>query len=475
MADFKNLLRIDLNTNYGDYQSITAALAAISGSVSLANPYTLWLAAHQTFTGDLTVPAGVLIIGHGPRTSVIAGKVDIVPGVTLSNLRIINSSSTAPYLLRYTISSTTSIQSFVNNCSFQNTANVNGTVSVVECEGTTAAANRLNIRNCELYGNAQYLGVNSGAALNALIRLKAGFEGYCEVWNSHLKTSVGALGTSKSVAALVETVAPSTAFGYVHLSACAWDDIYGGNGTAPKPELLNSVNTVHQGLQADVSYLNQHHGMSTDPAVAMPNVVAASTPYGFFYSRDLRRTRIWSGASLHSAAGESGYYPSVYASRAPTVADALPDGTEWSDTSTTLYESGNPPSSFRAYVTSAQSIATGAAQVVIFGTEEEDTRTEYNPATGVFTASTSGTYRFEGALYWSDALSGQRNAYFYKNGAESRRFSLAKTASVADSSVLSAQIKLNAGDTVDVRVTVATAATVAASTSLSWFAGTKLF
>lgn len=111
----------------------------------------------------------------------------------------------------------------------------------------------------------------------------------------------------------------------------------------------------------------------------------------------------------------------------------------------------------RASTAAAQSMADGVPATIIFGTQEYDTGSEYDPATGIFTAASAGYYVVSAAcLVAAYAVTGSDNFQLYlgKNGNTPLAFGTvqygANGVTMGLASVISTTIHLAAADTIKV-------------------------
>jgi hypothetical protein len=107
---------------------------------------------------------------------------------------------------------------------------------------------------------------------------------------------------------------------------------------------------------------------------------------------------------------------------------------------------------------SAQGLANGVAETIIYDTEITDSNSEYNAGTGVFTAALAGIYMISAcATIESTTLSTNNNwfIYIWKNGATlgsaGTRPWAQQTVTMPMTSVLTTTMTLAAGDTIEIR------------------------
>lgn len=112
----------------------------------------------------------------------------------------------------------------------------------------------------------------------------------------------------------------------------------------------------------------------------------------------------------------------------------------------------------RATTATLQAIPHNVPTTVIFDTEEYDVLNEFNPATGVFTATYAGYYQFNGSVMSASAAwdgTEYWEASLYKNGtiyARGHRAVMAATQTTTYLSQVTASMYLAAGDTIDMRI-----------------------
>ena len=132
-------------------------------------------------------------------------------------------------------------------------------------------------------------------------------------------------------------------------------------------------------------------------------------------------------------------------------------------------------SNFRAYQSTGQSIAAGTATAIIFQTKVFDDLTEYDVATGRFTAKVTGTYVFNASIHGSQTSATNRFVMVYINGTENCRIQQ-DTASIGSSAMTGSTVpvKLNVGDYAQVFYVTGIADTLNASASLTYFGGYRI-
>jgi hypothetical protein len=127
----------------------------------------------------------------------------------------------------------------------------------------------------------------------------------------------------------------------------------------------------------------------------------------------------------------------------------------------------------KAHATVANSISTSAT-VVNFDTETADTRGEF--AADVFTAAEAGVYRIDTGVNIANVTDG--NSFIvaiYKNGVEYRRLGQQRAGAGAAIQICgSLEMKLEAGDTIDVRGTCGTANNTNVGAALTWIEVTQI-
>lgn len=123
---------------------------------------------------------------------------------------------------------------------------------------------------------------------------------------------------------------------------------------------------------------------------------------------------------------------------------------------------------FSAYQSVSQSI-TNVAVNLIFGTEEFDTNNNYDPVTGIFTATVAGIYRFNGGLVINGA-SGQITLTLIKNGQGYKVIGNALSAS-GQTVYGTGLVQLAVNDTVRLQGSSATTQTSATGIPQTYFQG----
>ena len=117
-----------------------------------------------------------------------------------------------------------------------------------------------------------------------------------------------------------------------------------------------------------------------------------------------------------------------------------------------------------------------AAQAIVFNAMTTDPRAEYNNGSGVWTASQSGTFMVQAAINRSDSSTGRTTGYIFKNGAEHARFAAGKVNAEATTVLVSKIMVIAAGDTIDVRVNMTSAGTIAGGgANLTWMRIVRMF
>lgn len=132
------------------------------------------------------------------------------------------------------------------------------------------------------------------------------------------------------------------------------------------------------------------------------------------------------------------------------------------------------PYCFRAYPSVATTVADAADTKITFGTEDYDYNNNF--ASSTYTVPVNGVYNFSGRVEYATSIASGVNAYtvLYVNGSPTVKGSQLGSAFVTSAGmILSTDIKLNAGDTVELwayQDSAGTEATATASASI-WFAG----
>jgi parallel beta-helix repeat protein len=127
---------------------------------------------------------------------------------------------------------------------------------------------------------------------------------------------------------------------------------------------------------------------------------------------------------------------------------------------------------FRAYQTTPQSLNAATSTIIKFDTVVYDTKSEYNPTTGAFTAKSSGIFVVTASLMWnSSQVDGNvTQLSIYKNGTFHSRLSFdAAGAAGTSMSQGTAVVKLNKGDYIDVRAYTSNSLSTAADQFGSYF------
>lgn len=132
------------------------------------------------------------------------------------------------------------------------------------------------------------------------------------------------------------------------------------------------------------------------------------------------------------------------------------------------------PYCFRAYPSVATTVADAADTKITFGTEDYDYNNNF--ASSTYTVPVNGVYNFSGRVEYATSIASGVNAYtvLYVNGSPTVKGSQLGSAFVTSAGmIISADVKLNAGDTVELwayQDSAGTEATATASASI-WFAG----
>lgn len=124
-------------------------------------------------------------------------------------------------------------------------------------------------------------------------------------------------------------------------------------------------------------------------------------------------------------------------------------------------------SAFRAYQSSAQSISANTWTKINFQTVEYDHLGEYNTSINTFTVQESGIYLISACVRYDVTAS---TVSIFVNGTTHTRLRY----NMSGASAHSVPIKLNAGDTVDVRIYTATAGSITAEQSGTYFTAVRL-
>lgn len=127
-----------------------------------------------------------------------------------------------------------------------------------------------------------------------------------------------------------------------------------------------------------------------------------------------------------------------------------------------------------ASTAAGQSIPSGAATIVVFGTVGRDTDSAYNNATGRYTvpAGKGGDYLISSSVSWNAAPGNQPVIAIYKNAAQHlATVPGALTPGGASGMFISTPVNLAAGDIVDIRVSQTTggAVTLAVNAAINFF------
>lgn len=136
-----------------------------------------------------------------------------------------------------------------------------------------------------------------------------------------------------------------------------------------------------------------------------------------------------------------------------------------------------PKAAFRAYQAVAVSY-TGSKQKVAFDTIEYDYENEFSTSTSYFTPKHDGVYLIDAGctLNKLQGDGAQTELYVYKNGARARfLYFSCQGASTGPTITGIGTFQVKAGDVLEVRLTVAAAATpLFAGTDSTWFSATLL-
>lgn len=124
--------------------------------------------------------------------------------------------------------------------------------------------------------------------------------------------------------------------------------------------------------------------------------------------------------------------------------------------------SNSVQSQVRAYLNVAQSISDSTDTVVIFNEEAStDPQNEYSTSTGVFTATTGGTYLVSATILWASAISS--TLYIKKNSGFVTKRAYTSTGSID----ITDTVRLAAGDTLSIVVNQATGSPVNVSAGIT--------
>jgi len=132
-------------------------------------------------------------------------------------------------------------------------------------------------------------------------------------------------------------------------------------------------------------------------------------------------------------------------------------------------------SNFKAYQSTGQSISASTATAIIFQTKVFDDLTEYDVATGKFTAKVTGTYVFNASIHGDQTAVTNRIVSFWVNGAISCRAQQDDGATGNCSMIgSSVPIKLIAGDYVQVYYYTGAAETLHTGATETYFGGYRI-
>lgn len=136
----------------------------------------------------------------------------------------------------------------------------------------------------------------------------------------------------------------------------------------------------------------------------------------------------------------------------------------------------NNPYCFSAYQSSAQSITSGAFTKINLQTEDYDYNTNFDASTNYnYTAPVAGVYRFSGRTQSSSGSASQILTMLYKNGTEVKRGNQITGVAGFHGSVVTSEVLLAAGDTVDFRCYITgVTANLASGASETYFNGSLI-
>lgn len=124
-----------------EYATIAAALAAASGGD------TIWLPP-GTYSGDVTIPAGVTLVGMSREDCILTGQVTLGDGSVLENLSVIRTANDANQLEG--VMAPTSGTAKIYRCNISVSQSGSGNAYAVSVE----SAGSLEVWGCYLYGSS---------------------------------------------------------------------------------------------------------------------------------------------------------------------------------------------------------------------------------------------------------------------------------------------------------------------------------
>jgi hypothetical protein len=259
MAVRSRYLFVDVVLGAGDFSTIQGAIdaAVLAGAAT----GTEWLVevGLGTFSENIDVPDGVLVrcSGKWQHGTVLVGTATVHSGGGLAECRVVPPLNTG-WALKAVMDANGGYP-FFKNVNAHSSGNTNVTIAVLQATGTATGA-YVRMEDCYLYANNSYTGATPNNAQNVVFHVLSDFVMYVEARSGMVfKTSTSATGTATDKLVRIDSVGGAGKFAYVH-AVGEWESVYGGNGIAPTPVLLDSLNVTHPGALLNVAAINFHAG-----------------------------------------------------------------------------------------------------------------------------------------------------------------------------------------------------------------------
>lgn len=243
----------------GEHTTITDAInAAVAAGANVNSRWVIFVSAGN-YAENVTVPAGVIVLGAGMRNStVIVGMLTLHSGGAVDALSVIPAVNAATVGVRtvFDIAGAATVP-LLSQIYCKVDTNVDAPVTALEMTGT--AYTYLEMANCSFYARNPNAGVN---AVAAVVRIVPGVTGYLEWHGGHPKTSTGGGAKAKLV-----WNQSSAATAYAQIEGKAWSPVY-----AAAPYLVYNENPNHPGALLDV-------GIIPGAVVTEPQIYSVSAQY----------------------------------------------------------------------------------------------------------------------------------------------------------------------------------------------------